>query len=592
MNKLVLPLMFVALQSFGQTFLDDFESYSSGAYVAASSADWVTWSGQFSQDVQIVSSNAHSGNNSIYLSSTSSTGGPQDIVLPFNGEYTTGGFNFKSWFNVETGKGAYFNFQAESVIGNVWSVECQMDETGKMIFRGDGNQLLETTFTHGTWFELEVDVNLNTNMWEVLIDGSSIGIFQNHVYQVASLNLYPVNASNSQAGYWMDDIEYTVTPFVAPTLNAAISRINYDGALSGQSIEPVLEIRNLGSTVITSVDVSLDYVGQQLTESVSGLNIPVNGTYDLPLNGTMQLISGTNLMTAVVSNVNGNGNDDYGNDDTKLLHVTPIDPANGKIVVAEEATGTWCQWCPRGAVYMERFTRKYGKFFAGVAVHNGDPMADAIYDTGLNGLISGYPSAVVDRGSDIDPSAMEPDFLTRIMIEPAASLTNVATYDPATKELKVTVKTDYQQTGSGAYKIACVLTEDSVTGTSSGYAQSNAYAGGASGAMGGYENLPSPVPASMMVYDHVARVIAPSFDGTQGNLLSSFSPGDTVSNTFSFTLNNDWDADKIHIIAMLIAPNGRIETGSNSTIQEAIDNGTLSDGDDLIYGTTLQGPDN
>jgi hypothetical protein len=70
-----------------------------------------------------------------------------------------------------------------------------------------------------------------------------------------------------------------------------------------------------------------------------------------------------------------------------------------------------------------------------------------------------------------------------------------------------------------------------------GWSQSNAYAGGGSGEMGGFEILPNPVPASQMVYDHVARTILPSFTGQSGSIPSSVSMGEVHSYTFSVTVD-------------------------------------------------------
>ena len=41
-----------------------------------------------------------------------------------------------------------------------------------------------------------------------------------------------------------------------------------------------------------------------------------------------------------------------------------------KRVLFEEATGTWCQWCPRGAVYMDSLHKVYPTTAMLVAVHN------------------------------------------------------------------------------------------------------------------------------------------------------------------------------------------------------------------------------
>ena len=62
------------------------------------------------------------------------------------------------------------------------------------------------------------------------------------------------------------------------------------------------------------------------------------------------------------------------------------------------------------------------------------------------------------------------------------------------------------------------MVEDSVTGTATSYYQSNSYSGGASGSLidvdgTDWANMPSNVPASQMIYRHVARSVAPGFMG-------------------------------------------------------------------------------
>ena len=70
-------------------------------------------------------------------------------------------------------------------------------------------------------------------------------------------------------------------------------------------------------------------------------------------------------------------------------------------VVGEEATGTWCGWCPRGAVALNWMDHDYEGYWQGIAVHNGDPMSDADYDNGLyyvtKKLISIFSESIVDN---------------------------------------------------------------------------------------------------------------------------------------------------------------------------------------------------
>jgi len=223
-------------------------------------------------------------------------------------------------------------------------------------------------------------------------------------------------------------------------------------------------------------------------------------------------------------------------------------------------------------------------------VHNADPMTVEAYDASIGGMISGYPSGLVDRGVEYDPSQFEIPFLERIQIAPKAFIENGASWDAATRTLNVSATADFQETVTGNYKVAVVLTEDAVTGTDSGYAQANAYAGGNNGAMGGYEDLPSPVPASQMVYDHVARAISPSFAGLPNAYMGMMNAGDVSTHNFTFVLPSEWDETNMHIVAMVLAPDGTIDNASSASITEAIANGFVS-GTSVVGITEAQAPD-
>jgi len=102
------------------------------------------------------------------------------------------------------------------------------------------------------------------------------------------------------------------------------------------------------------------------------------------------------------------------------------------------------------------------------------------------------------------------------------------------------------------YRLAVILTEDGVTGTSSGYNQANAYAGGGNGPMGGYENLPNPVPAADMVYDHVARAILGSFDGQVGSIPASIDADGEYTYTFNYSIPADFAEENMHIVVVVV----------------------------------------
>ena len=574
MNKLILgcAALFAAGSLSAQTFTDDFESYTSGSYLCLQSPDWTTWSGTEggTEDVLVSTANAASGSQSLYFSSTSSGGGPEDVVLPFDQVYNSGNFTFEANFFVESGKGAYFNLQGTLVVAQIWALDCYMLQDGTLKLSNQGTPYLTANYPPATWFNMRVEMDLTANVWELFIDNVSMGTFNNPTGQIGILDLYPVNPTgeggNNQSGFYVDDVSYTHIPATLPNLNGGVTFIEQLPNIAGLTGDVTATVRNMGSSDITSFDVEYSYNGNVVQESVGPVTIASLDTYDHTFSTPALVAAGSNGLTVTISNVNGNGQDDDNTDDAKTITIDPIIPAQGKMVIGEEATGTWCSWCPRGAVYMDLFESKYMNFWEGIAVHNNDPMTVTEYDAGMGALISGYPSAVVDRGPEVDPSGMESQFLQRLQTPPVAFISNNSTWDAGTRELSVTVSAEFQSSANSNFKLACVLTEDGVTGTTSGYNQANSYAGGSNGVMGGYELLPNPVPAAQMVYDHVARAIQPSFDGDNTVFPATVNAGETHSATYTFTLPAEWDENNIHIIGMLIEPGGRVDNAAVSTI--------------------------
>ena len=58
-----------------------------------------------------------------------------------------------------------------------------------------------------------------------------------------------------------------------------------------------------------------------------------------------------------ISNVNGLGPDNVPSNDASSTIISAVEPTPNKLVVGEEATGTWCGWCPRG-FYLIKLVRK------------------------------------------------------------------------------------------------------------------------------------------------------------------------------------------------------------------------------------------
>jgi hypothetical protein len=254
---------------------------------------------------------------------------------------------------------------------------------------------------------------------------------------------------------------------------------------------------------------------------------------------------------------------------------TTITPAEGKLVIGELVTGTWCAYCPLGSVAFNWMDYYYEDHWQGITIHNGDPMFDPGYDNGMAPFIIGYPSGLIDRGLAVVPAefeTIEQDFLERVVIPPAGIITNGAELNGNTLTVSLTV--DFQIAVSGNYKLACIIVEDSVTGTSPSYSQANAYSTGLEGQLidvdgTDWANEPPLVPASQMVYNHVGRRIAPSFTGEPLSE-TSYNVGDSESICYEFTLSDSWDQSQISIVGMLLDPTNRVDNGSSSSLIDAI----------------------
>ncbi len=338
----------------------------------------------------------------------------------------------------------------------------------------------------------------------------------------------------------------------------------------GNDVMVQITISNLGDQDIYGVELGVNMEGQTpYSEEIEEVEIPsmTTFTFEYPVSVTSAGL-GTFAMT-----VNPLNELDPTQDDN-TFEVVIASVAGNSVqhgILAEEATGTWCGWCPRGAVFMDLLTNKYDDFI-GVAVHNGDPMVNTAYNAWMSNSVGGYPSAHVQRKfNDINPSDLEANYLLAKNIAPPAELSLDFNFDKDTRELTATVTGNFL-INAISHRFNLILSEDGVTGSGAGWSQSNYYAGGGQGPMGGYESLPNPVPASQMVYDHVAREIVGSPIGVVGSLPFIVKAGEMHSYTFNYTLDESWDPSKIHVIGVL--HNDQNKSIANAISQSLLNTGT------------------
>lgn len=233
-----------------------------------------------------------------------------------------------------------------------------------------------------------------------------------------------------------------------------------------------------------------------------------------------------------------------------------------KNVLVEELTGTWCQWCPRGIYYGDSLCGTHDNVIF-VAIHCSDPMANDDYYN-ASGLL-GAPSANIGRrylGQDTQTwfahVEQESQTLSKVY------MTIQCEYDPETRQLNATVGAMALENMSGDYRFAAILIEDGVTGPAPSYNQTNSYSGGGHGPMGGYENLPNPIPAERIAYDHVGRQLLCDYNGVPDSFPSSLQASQSTNYEFTCTLDENWDYNYVRVIGLLIAPDGTVENAVKS----------------------------
>lgn len=377
------------------------------------------------------------------------------------------------------------------------------------------------------------------------------------------------------------------------TNDAGISDVNLPSVLpqtGNTNIEAT--ITNYGVTTLTSIEFNYQVDGGTVqTDQLTGLNLTTGQSttviHSIPWNAT----AGTHNVDVYVSNFNGNGQDDVAADDHMLKTVMVLNQAFPKTVVYEEGTGTWCGWCVRGIVGLKDMDHYHGDgSFIGIAVHNGDPMVVTEYDNNLG--IHSFPNGKIDRkpnGIDPDYSTLEAAYLNELNEIPVAKIeiTN-KTWDATTRELTVEVTSTFALDIPNAnYNASLIIVENGVTGTTTGYNQHNYYSGqydlidweGTN-----YKNLPDPIPAANMVYNHVGRALVGGFNGVAGSIPASVTYNTPYTYTFTYTLPASQNENGIELVAIILDNNtGEIVNGAEDKLTTVGVDGFFDEYQVLIY---------
>ncbi|MGM9713191.1 MAG: Omp28-related outer membrane protein [Prevotella sp.] len=217
-------------------------------------------------------------------------------------------------------------------------------------------------------------------------------------------------------------------------------------------------------------------------------------------------------------------------------------------IVMEEATGTWCGWCPLGMATIEQMSKKYPDNFIAIAIHDDKMMPDESYTPFYN-MVKTFPSAQINRMDWID--FMWPLHFEDIKDKAVAKVTSQAKC-LSTKEVEIETETvfGFSDNGTTEYRLAYVVTEDNV----GPYKQANFYSNPSAednpdDLMNWWTHQSSPVE---ITFNEVARAIF-DYDGVKGLLPKAVTEGETYKTKYTLTMpDNVDDINNVRIVTLLL----------------------------------------
>lgn len=384
-------------------------------------------------------------------------------------------------------------------------------------------------------------------------------------------------------GYGNACVQILLGGIELPTADMAISSVTTQHAEQGHPFTLRGTVSNKVPTPVTSYIMTYSINGGEPTEvrMVQNVNNGASADFALELPGFEGV--GPQQVTLSITSVNGE-TDAEPSDNTLTATIESVEEGCyfPQVHVVEESTNTGCGFCPRGFVVMESMEARHPGRFIGLAVHSDvttptDPLFVPDYYNKLAFLLSdpqtmtiSEPKGIMNRDASMcgDPLYWDLYFDRHEHDLSVAGLTLVSASDVHEKTIDVELLTRFaRDINYHDYRVAFVLVEDNVTGP----IQSNYYAGGAYGTMGGWENEAAYVRCN---FQNVARGIW-EYDGIEGSIPVTIEKKRDYAFKYSLDLSGiSYNiAENLSVVALLI-------DGVSGHIVQA---------DRLSVGTALEG---
>ena len=308
--------------------------------------------------------------------------------------------------------------------------------------------------------------------------------------------------------------------------------------------EAEVQFVNHGSKGIKSLDIDYTLAGGLRGSQHIDLKKPVEGFFGKTFTTTLTMpeLSSSGNYDLEIDVVKVNGVD---NADPASMAKTPIIALSSlpkKRTVMEEYTGTWCGWCPRGFVALEKLAKLSEGEYVLLSYHNSDPMEITEY---FPSNVEGFPDAWLDRAEEVDPyyGTSNTDFFVaqdmarrnKQFGHASVEFQSEMSKDGQAINVSTAVVFPYS-IDDAKFAIEYILVADGLTGEAgSDWDQANYYAGGNDGSDLATFNKAGDYVQGLVFNDVV--ILAPqSGIGVRGSIPAKVTADQPVEHSYSFLL--------------------------------------------------------
>lgn len=359
--------------------------------------------------------------------------------------------------------------------------------------------------------------------------------------------------------------------------------------VTGETTEITVRFTNKGTAGIDNFTYAIVTNGVEgpETEVILDEHFDLFGaSFDMPITFSSDETTALATKEIIIKKVNGqvNGDPDMGKASGSLVTLAK---APSRKALVETYTGTWCGWCARAFVGIEKLKEMYGEDYIAIEAHVGmnnyyDPMTIAPY-TELQDNSRGYPCSVFSREYAGDPysgltkeevfeAPAAVDGILNGIAEAEVSL-NAEWANADKTRIKATTDVTFQyDTDNAHYGIAYVVKADGLSGEGEDWMQANffmyfaedaEYAPGTE--LGDDFRFWLDQPEELvggMTYDNVAVAAYGLSEGLPESISAPIVTGQPQTSEYYISMANNpllTGNEKLSVVAMLIdTESGRI----------------------------------